>query len=68
MGEQDAAVSTARSSGEEKTGVHLRILEPRLELGQLGPPFLAQGQVGAAANVAAVPGCRRSGRGGSDAA
>ena len=54
MGEQDARRLHRTQQRGGKDGVHLRILEPRLELGQLGPPFLAQGQVGAAANVAAV--------------
>ena len=53
-GEKDVRRLDGPQHRRGKHGVHHRVVEPRLQLGQLGPALVAQGQVGAAADVAAL--------------
>ena len=48
------AVSTARTSGGGEHRVHLRILEPLLQLLQLGAALITQGDVRTTADVQAL--------------
>ena len=54
IGEQDVGSFHRTQQRRGEHGVHLRILEPLLQLVQLGAALVAQGQVGAAADVQAL--------------
>ena len=52
--EQDIGRLHGAHQGGGEDGIHLRILEPLLQLGQLGAALVAQGDVRAAADVKAL--------------
>ena len=52
--EQDVRRFHRAQQGRGEHGVHLRVLEPLLQLGQLGTALVAQRDVGAAADVKAL--------------